>query len=959
MKRSLLALAAACLAAGAALADSLADEADFRFRRGAALYRKGQVEDALGEFLASNRLVKNRNVVFNIARCFEKLELFNEAWRRYVELLAEDLPAADKAQVLSALQRLRPRLALVQVDTEPRGATVYLDRKDLGARGQTPLELALPAGSAAVLVELDGYREARATIQAKVGQAQPVSLRLERIYGTLHIDAQPAKVALRLDRSDAEPLRVDQGHARVVPGHHEVFASADGFLPRSLAVEVPADGDARLEIELTPLPPPSGTLVTRANVDGALVRIDGKEAGFTPAVIDNVTAGEHLVEIAAEGRETHRAKITIHKDERASIDVRLRYQQARVSAAQKYLTTEQDAPASVTIIEGDEIRAFGWTSLAEALRSVRGLYVSNDRDYESLGVRGFSTPGTYNNRVLVLFDGHVTNDVALGQGFIGHDFSPDLADVERIEVVRGPGSVTYGSAAFFAVVNVVHSDPQDGKHAAAGGYLGTLGENAGFAAASASDGDGTFFTIRGSGLLGSGEPVFVEPGGAAKSFARDLDGERALHADIRARLANDLSLVASFNQRKKTIPTAPFNTVFGQDGTFTRDQRGFVELSYGHTFNSGFGLDARAAYDMTRYYGSWQYQGSDGSIQPGNDTNDSDWISGELRFRLPEFAGNRVFIGGDGQYRFRQKLTSYTPDPDPLLGFTFTKDLSERVVSAYAGDDLRLGKRAQLSMAVRLDDHLDSFGLVLNPRVALLLQPYDDGRTKLLFGRAFRAPTVYERFFNDNGATQLQAADLQPERVTTAELEHTHQISDEVSITAAGYWSRIESLIRAQLISEDAVQFRNEQGAVHSAGVEGEIRWRPGRGALFSVWYGFNRSADASGTILANSPQHTGAVRLLYPVVPEVLSFSSELSYGSARYTVSDERNPAQLVGESFFWNVGLSGEYAKWRVRYGAHVFNALDQTPVLPAGPEIAFPGHAVPQLGRTLRLSLAAAF
>ena len=45
--------------------------------------------------------------------------------------------------------------------------------------------------------------------------------------------------------------------------------------------------------------------------------------------------------------------------------------------------------------------------------------------------------------------------------------------------------------------------------------------------------------------------------------------------------------------------------------------------------------------------------------------------------------------------------------------------------------------------------------------------------------------------------------------------------------------------------------------------------------------------------------------------------------------------------------------------MRYGAHVFNALDQKPLLPAGPEIPFPGHAVPQLGRSLRLSIAASF
>src|SRR6266850_101106 len=126
--RILILLAALAIAAPA-LADSVADEADFRFRRAAALYRAGRIEEALGEFLASNRLVKNHNVAFNIARSFEQLKRVNEAYRWYVEILAEPgLSDEDRNAVGEALKRLGNSLALVRVESEPQGATVYIDR---------------------------------------------------------------------------------------------------------------------------------------------------------------------------------------------------------------------------------------------------------------------------------------------------------------------------------------------------------------------------------------------------------------------------------------------------------------------------------------------------------------------------------------------------------------------------------------------------------------------------------------------------------------------------------------------------------------------------------------------------------------------------------------------------------------------------------------------------------------
>src|SRR5207237_9177918 len=147
-------------------------------------------------------------------------------------------------------------------------------------------------------------------------------------------------------------------------------------------------------------------------------------------------------------------------------------------------------------------------TLSEALRPVRGLYTSSDRDYDSMGVRGFSTPGTYNNRMLVLSDGHVTNEATIGQGYVGREFDADLADVERIEIVRGPGSVLYGSAAFFAVVNVVHKTPPQGQH---GAVEAMALDQQGAHFNVSSSGEGTWAALHAGVFRASGESIFYSP----------------------------------------------------------------------------------------------------------------------------------------------------------------------------------------------------------------------------------------------------------------------------------------------------------------------------------------------------------------------------------------------------------------------------------------------------------------
>src|ERR1700690_973390 len=127
----------------------------------------------------------------------------------------------------------------------------------------------------------------------------------------------------------------------------------------------------------------------------------------------------------------------------------------QVYSASKHMQSASDAPSSVTVITADEIQKHGYRTLADILESVRGFYITYDRDYSFVGVRGFGRLGDSNNRVLVLIDGHRINDNVFGEPYLGTEFLADVDLIERVEIIRGPSSSLYGADAYFAVINVV------------------------------------------------------------------------------------------------------------------------------------------------------------------------------------------------------------------------------------------------------------------------------------------------------------------------------------------------------------------------------------------------------------------------------------------------------------------------------------------------------------------------
>src|SRR5689334_6296080 len=485
-------------------ADDLADEADLQFQLGAARYRDGDYLGALEHFLASNRLVPNRNVSFNIARSFEKLKQYPAAFRYYTQALDGETDAETRSRVDTALELIKPNVAVLKIVTSPPGATVYIDRRDLGPRGTSPRLLGLAPGRYKVIVDLAGYLPAESA----------------------EIDAQLAQ-------------------------------------------------ETTVELKLTPkLEGLTGNLVVNADERGALVEVDGRPRAFTPDIV-NLPVGSHRVRVVLKGFRTVEQTVEIRPNDETKLDLVLT-QAEEVNAASRATETVEEAPSSVSIVRSEELRQMGYPTIAEALRGVRGVFVSDDRSYATVGFRGFGRLGDYGNRVLVLLDGQPTNDDWLGSSYVGYDARTDLEDIERIEVVRGPGSVLYGTNAFSGVINLV-TRGVEGKTSGEVG-VGTSDYGVGRARARYNlklGSDASLWTSVAAAKAAGRDFYFPEYADVPTlaGNARGLDGFES--GTVNGRFTyKSFTAMWFLHSRDKSIPTAEYDTEFGDPRFHQTDTRG-------------------------------------------------------------------------------------------------------------------------------------------------------------------------------------------------------------------------------------------------------------------------------------------------------------------------------------------------------------------------------------------------
>lgn len=614
-----------------------------------------------------------------------------------------------------------------------------------------------------------------------------------------------------------------------------------------------------------------------------------------------------------------------------------------VSGASRFEQKVREAPSSVSLITSDDIKKFGYRTIADVLRSVRGFYVTYDRNYSYIGARGFGRTGDYNGRIIILIDGHRLNDNVYDQVLVGTEFPVDIDLIDRIEIVRGPSSSLYGNNAFFGVINILTKKGRD--------YLGA--EASASAGGKASYGSRMSYgqEIQGVDFLASGTvyssqgnrrlyyPEYDSPltnNGVADRRDSDRSGSFFGKAAYK-----DLTLTAVGSSRRKAVPTGSYGTDFNSPNNKTTDSVGYLDLRYERMLGSDVKAVARLFYDYRSYVGTYDYAGV-----VNRDSSDGQWLGTEWQITATIAQAHRVVAGVEYRRNIRQDQKSYDEDPYSLK---LDSRASSDVWSAYVQDEITLSDRWRISAGVRYD-YQEQFGGKLNPRAGLIFNPTKTSALKLLYGTAFRAPNAYELFYAYSGTGGSKGnADLKPENMRMLEFVYEQALSDTVHVSAGAFSYRVRNLITQELDPSDGLLvFRNARG-LKGRGVSAEVDARWDSGFRSRLAYTLQEVRDEeTRQVPPNSPLHMVKGDFSIPVWGNKLFWSMNANFMSSRRTSAGEKTDTVFtIDTTLFAQRLLSG------LECSASIYNILNRKFSDPVGSELL--QDRILQDGRNFRVKI----
>ena len=541
-------------------------------------------------------------------------------------------------------------------------------------------------------------------------------------------------------------------------------------------------------------------------------------------------------------------------------------EQEVVTVASRYAQTVAEAPSIVTVITDREIRERGLRTVSDVLRGIPGIYVSVSKESRDLAwFRGAIAPD--NAKFLLLVDGVPWYDGVYGHAWID-EYLP-LDHVRQIEVIKGPGSAIYGTNAFSGVVNVVTYRARDLEGGFVRGVVGSDGR-AGVSLVSADRvGKGGRVEVRATArMLGmDGDGLSVTP--RDRDNVTGLDPKRSLYGGVGVSAGGLDARVDLVDHRHTYFVNEQddvLDVLLESPDEFALNYRNvFAAVRYDMELGPSGRLSPHAytqVHDNPSNYG-WL---GEPEITADPETGDlsTSWTGGlvEAVKKTTRYGGGvdvelrpavaHTTIGGVGVEMTRvdalvdRKYLDFSTEP--VTPSDFRVDPDRRLVTdafAFAQHTWTASHWLEATGGARLDQH-NFFGTFVSPRAGLLLLPTERARVKVLYGRAFRAPTVRElsvlvgTLSDGSNAYVAGNPNLQPEVIDTVEAELQGEPNDWLSLQAAAFGSRIDREINVSTQERDTLgsHYYANLGSGEVVGLEGRAEVERGvvSGELSGSW---------------------------------------------------------------------------------------------------------------------------
>ncbi len=574
----------------------------------------------------------------------------------------------------------------------------------------------------------------------------------------------------------------------------------------------------------------------------------------------------------------------------------------KVTTASKKEERIEDTPAGIVIITREDIKEMGYITINDILQNIPGFYQINDYYWlgsENFGVRGFFSQGVMNDFIILLNGvkqlGDTYSDYSLAK------INLAVEAIDRIEIVRGPVSVLYGSGAFLGAINIITN--KSDKNIIAATY-GTNNSHKLFFR-KVYKGDHYRTTINASLDGGNGINVpfseFTDNLSFLKNTGLEEDAEtgRRLsferkHLDIFLQYDN-LSFNINFNETKKGV----FDGMPSLNpGTFFNIRSTNINFQYQKEYFNKLTLTAKLTYSAESFY--WEY-----NILKENSyaTNHNSSSSNELELNvLYNLKGNNNLLVGIIRHSICSLYRTYDYPIFPEIYTNTRISFPDNIISDALFSQLNwfFSKKLKMTAGIRLEklnkyymekdmametpfeeilkEQYINDDIKVIPRLALIYKPWRNHSIKFLYGKAIKQPSPMA-----NSAQMSNGPQLSPAFIQTFELNYMFSPTPFLYTNISVYKNNLEDLIvKRNIFDSDSNTWiinSSNLGKMETKGIEISIKYRPFDNFQFngSLTYQKTRNLEEHFVDITPgyAPEYLGYFQIRYNYNDIILSLNS------------------------------------------------------------------------------------